>query len=165
MDMNLSKLWKMLKDREAWSAAFHGAAKSWTCPIDWTASYVTSSKSLKYLFWHLASLSLKWEQKSLTRWLSELSKIHIKDLTLQVCTQYCFLENSSKLVVVYIYLLIKPLSVILVQYLYCKVGINWLNNMKNENECHIAINSVCYISPTMPSLHRNSSANCTSWDS
>ena len=30
MDMNLSKLWKMVKDREAWYAAFHGVAKSWT---------------------------------------------------------------------------------------------------------------------------------------
>ena len=29
-DMNLSKLWKIVKDREAWSAAVHGAAKSQT---------------------------------------------------------------------------------------------------------------------------------------
>ena len=28
MDMSLSKLWKMVKDREAWHAAFHGGAKS-----------------------------------------------------------------------------------------------------------------------------------------
>ena len=27
MDMNLSKLWEMVKDREAWHAAVHGAAK------------------------------------------------------------------------------------------------------------------------------------------
>ena len=29
MDTSLSKLWKMVKDREAWHAAFHGVTKSW----------------------------------------------------------------------------------------------------------------------------------------
>ena len=29
MDMNLSKLWEILKDREAWRAAIHGVTKSW----------------------------------------------------------------------------------------------------------------------------------------
>ena len=30
MDMSLSKLWGIVKDREAWRAVVHGVSKSWT---------------------------------------------------------------------------------------------------------------------------------------
>ena len=29
--MSLSRLWEMVKDREAWHAAMKGVTKSWTC--------------------------------------------------------------------------------------------------------------------------------------
>ena len=36
MDMSLSKVWGMVKDRVAWPAAVYGVAKSWTQLSDWT---------------------------------------------------------------------------------------------------------------------------------
>ena len=48
MDMNLSKLREIVKDREAWSAAVHGVTKRWTRLSDWTT--VTLKYKLPFFF-------------------------------------------------------------------------------------------------------------------
>ena len=49
MDMYLSKLQEIVKDRRAWCAAVHGVAKSWT----WLRDSTTKTKHLDILSYHL----------------------------------------------------------------------------------------------------------------
>ena len=41
MDMSLSKLWEMVKDRESWCAAVHRVSKTRTWLRDWTTTIVS----------------------------------------------------------------------------------------------------------------------------
>ena len=45
MDLNLSKLWEIVKHRGVWSAPVHGVAKSWTWLSNWT-----TTKPLKSIY-------------------------------------------------------------------------------------------------------------------
>ena len=44
-NVNLSKFGEIVKDREAWCAAVHGATKSWTRPRDWMITMLHRSTS------------------------------------------------------------------------------------------------------------------------
>ena len=40
MDMNLCKVWEMVRVREGWCSAVHGVVKSWTRLRDWTTTTI-----------------------------------------------------------------------------------------------------------------------------
>ena len=50
MDMNLSKLWEIVKDREAWCVAVHGFTKSQTWLSDWTTT-MEYLEGIKNIMW------------------------------------------------------------------------------------------------------------------
>ena len=40
VDMNLRKLWEIVKDKETSCAALHGVTKNWTQLTDWTTTKI-----------------------------------------------------------------------------------------------------------------------------
>ena len=50
INMSLSKFWELVMDREAWCAAVHGFAKSWTRLSDLTELKNSIKETFRYLF-------------------------------------------------------------------------------------------------------------------
>ena len=49
MGMSLSKLWEIVKDREAWCAVAHEVSKSRTCLSDWTSTHTELSDTSEHV--------------------------------------------------------------------------------------------------------------------
>ena len=66
-DMSLSKLWEMVKDREARHAVVHGVAKRWTWPNNWTTTTTNVQDRIKPI-WTVSppekeASTCKWRRK------------------------------------------------------------------------------------------------------
>ena len=64
VDMNLSKPWEIVKDREAWSDAVFGVAKSWTHLSKWT----TTDPSFHSHNWPYFTWKINIQRENNTHW-------------------------------------------------------------------------------------------------
>ena len=94
MDMSLSRLWKLVMDREACGAAVHGVAKRQTQLSDW----IDWIKTKMHISYNLSILSIFWLQ-SLHVW----SRTHVQDM-------YCSSNSNGRLWNLLIYSSFYPLD-------------------------------------------------------
>ena len=73
MDMSLSELGEFVMDREAWCAAIHGVAKSWSDWTDWLTRLWNASLATDQL-----SLSVRYLRKDHTlRWQQDINSVFL----------------------------------------------------------------------------------------
>ena len=97
MDLSLSKLWEILKDREVWHAALHKVAKNWTQLSNWTVTKTLNFELVNmnlmlrvFLSVCLSSenfLSRKLHENPPNQWRLRV-KSHSNQWTLDICEEY-----------------------------------------------------------------------------
>ena len=101
MEMNLSKLWKIVKNREGWYGAVHDAAKSWIQLSNWTTTTITtvenslSSSEIDFCpVLHLSGNSFIIHLSTPLHTSFYFTIIHIYPLCLIPCRQILFVTHS-----------------------------------------------------------------------
>ena len=68
MDMNLRRLWEIVKDREVWHAAVHGVTKSQTQLSDWTTATKTTERTSNNDTVHIDGVKMIWSMLKSSGW-------------------------------------------------------------------------------------------------
>ena len=55
MDMNLRKLWEIVKKKESWHAAIHEVTRRWTWLIGWTTTNIAAKIGMFISYWKSGS--------------------------------------------------------------------------------------------------------------
>ena len=98
MDMNVGKLWEVVRDGEAWHAAVHGVSTSLTRLSDWTKTTVFF---FCFVFWKTTVLLAPSHSHSVTNypgwWCSWVVATHLQPTYLKCLSNYLALHRWSLL--------------------------------------------------------------------